>query len=155
MRSTNDKSFNQQQVKELFSRSTGKVSFLFFPECCDYVGSNADETKALAEPLDGETVQFYKSLCKEHKVWGSFGGIHEKILGHEDGKITNTHVVISSEGEIAGVYRKLHLFDVDTPDFKFRESKVVEGGKEITKPIKTPIGNVGLQIVRNFFKFLI
>ncbi|KAL7015329.1 hypothetical protein ACKWTF_016403 [Chironomus riparius] len=146
MRSTNDKLKNRELVKELFVRSKDKASFLFFPECCDYVGTNADETLSLAEPLNGETVQFYKNLCKEHSMWGSFGGIHEKIDGHKDGKISNTHVLIDSDGEVAGVYRKLHLFDVDTPEFKFRESKVVEGGKEITKPIKTLIGNVGLQI---------
>ncbi|XP_070495988.1 nitrilase and fragile histidine triad fusion protein NitFhit [Chironomus tepperi] len=146
MRSTNDKIRNRELVKELFDRSKGKASFLFFPECCDYVGTNAEETLSLAEPLTGETVQFYQKLCKEHSMWGSFGGIHEIIDGHKDGKISNTHILINSDGEVAGTYRKLHLFDVDTPDFKFRESKVVEGGKEITKPVETPIGKVGLQI---------
>jgi predicted amidohydrolase len=28
-------------------------------------------------------------------------------------KLGNTHIVISDEGQIAGAYRKLHLFDVD------------------------------------------
>jgi deaminated glutathione amidase len=77
-------------------------------------------------------------------MWSSFGGIHEKIEGTS--KISNTHIVINSEGEIAGIYRKLHLFDVDTPEFKFRESKVVEGGKAISLPFQTPIGKLGLQI---------
>lgn len=62
MRSTNDKKFNRDQVSELVRRAEGKSSFLFFPECVDFVGINADETIALAEPINGQTVQFYKDL---------------------------------------------------------------------------------------------
>lgn len=53
--------------------------FVFLPECCDYVGNDRDETLSLAETLTGETVQFYKKLAKEKKVWLSLGGIHEII----------------------------------------------------------------------------
>lgn len=146
MRSTNDKLRNREQVKELVDRSKGKASFLFFPECCDYVGTSVDETMSLAEPLTGETVEFYRNLCRDNGIWGSFGGIHEKVED-ESGKIFNTHILVDSNGEIAATYRKIHLFDVNTPEFKFRESKVVEGGKTITKPVETPIGRIGLQIV--------
>lgn len=59
----------------------------------------------------------------------------------------NCHVVINDQGEIAGEYRKLHLFDVDTPEFKFRESDIVSPGPRITPPIDTPFGRLGLQIV--------
>jgi predicted amidohydrolase len=144
MRSTNDKTHNRQLVQELFNRSKGKATFLFLPECCDYVGTSVDETLTLAEPLTGDTVKFYKNLCRENAMWGSFGGIHEKMDGS---KISNTHIIIDAKGEIAGIYRKLHLFDVDTPEFKFRESRVVEGGKEIAMPVETSVGRIGMQIV--------
>lgn len=62
MRATNDKQSNREQVKELVSRTKGKADFLFLPECCDYVGTNVEETKRLAEPLTGDTVKFYKQL---------------------------------------------------------------------------------------------
>lgn len=62
MRSTNDKKFNRDQIEELVNRVEGKVSMLFFPECCDYVGSSVEETISMAEPLNGETVKFYKNL---------------------------------------------------------------------------------------------
>lgn len=62
MLSTNDKIHNRKQVESLVSLSAKKADFLFFPECCDYVGTNVEETKKLAEPLSGDTVQFYKSL---------------------------------------------------------------------------------------------
>lgn len=82
-------------------------------------------------------------------MWISFGGIHEIATdeaGKETGKIYNTHVIINSDGQIAGIYRKLHLFDVQTPEFKFRESKIVAPGPGITKPIETPVGKIGMQI---------
>lgn len=47
------------------------------PECCDYIGTNREETVSLAEPLNGGTVSFYKQLAKRFNVWLSLGGIHE------------------------------------------------------------------------------
>lgn len=56
--------------------------------------------------------------------------------------------MISEEGEIAAVYRKSHLFNVDIKDGpSLRESDYVVAGKEIVKPVKTPAGNVGLAVV--------
>lgn len=50
---------------------------------------------------------------------------------------------------MVAVYRKLHLFDVETPEFRFQESRVVNGGDYIVAPIKnTPLeGGLGLLIV--------
>lgn len=82
-------------------------------------------------------------------MWMSFGGIHEiatDSTGKATEKIFNTHVIIDSKGKIAGVYRKLHLFDVNTPEFKFRESKIVQRGPGLTEPIESSIGNIGMQI---------
>lgn len=150
MLSTNDKIKNRNQIRELAEKSKGKACFLFFPECCDYIGRSVDETLSLAESLSGETVQFYQKLCSDTKLWMSFGGIHESQLddeGNSTGKVFNTHIIINDKGEVVGIYRKLHLFDVDTPDFKFRESKIVHPGPGATKPVETPIGKIGMQIV--------
>lgn len=145
MRSTNDKLNNRQQIQELVkSGLSSNAKFFFFPEGCDFIGNSAEETLQLSESLEGDTVNFYKKICRDNKIWASFGGIHEKI---DNEKIHNTHLIINEDGEIVGCYRKLHLFDVDTPEFKFRESKVVEGGKSISRPVETIIGKIGMQIV--------
>lgn len=115
------------------------------PECCDFVATNPAETLQLSESLDGYTIAFYKSLAKDHNIWLSVGGFHEILNKHD--KIQNSHVLINNDGILIGVYRKLHLFDVDTPEFKFRESKVVQGGQQIVEPIASPIGRIGLLIV--------
>lgn len=54
--------------------------FIFLPECCDYVGTDRNETISLAESLSGETMEFYKKLARDNKVWLSLGGIHESVL---------------------------------------------------------------------------
>lgn len=81
MKATNDKQHNRQQVEELVKRGKEKqAKVLFFPECCDYVGGSREETLKLSEPLNGDTVKFYKNLAKENQMWLSFGGIHETDL---------------------------------------------------------------------------
>lgn len=152
MRATHDKEHNRQQVCEILRRSAEqRAGFVFLPECCDFVGRNRDETLRLSEPLNGPTVAFYQSLAREHRVWLSVGGFHELPAGDGDAqRIHNAHLVINSGGELVETYRKLHLFDVDTPDFKFRESAVVTGGSSIVAPLETPAGALGLMIVREY-----
>jgi len=63
--------------------------------------------------------------------------------------VHNTHIVISSEGKIEAVYRKLHLFDVDYPEggAVLKESGYCQGGPGIIAPVPTPLGRLGLSIV--------
>lgn len=126
--------------------------FVFLPECCDFVGTNRDEVLALAETLNGDTITYYKDLARTNNVWLSLGGIHEIIHdrnGKSTNKLYNAHVIINSSGELTAVYRKLHLFDVQTPEFNFRESQSVTGGNSIVAPLlDTPLpGGLGLLIV--------
>lgn len=177
MRSTNDKNSNRNQVQEIVKLAVQQNAsvcnieieyshaewisliflvacqqFVFLPECCDYVGTNRDEVLALSETLNGDTVNYYKELARTNNVWLSLGGIHERIRDNNDAptnKLYNAHVVVSSSGELAAVYRKLHLFDVQTPEFTFRESQTVAGGNTIVAPLTdTPLpGGLGLLIV--------
>lgn len=44
----------------------------------------------------------------------------------------NTHVIISNEGQIQAVYRKVHLFDVNVPNGPvLMESRSTAPGKEV------------------------
>lgn len=150
MRSTNDKAENMRQVEKLvLEAKTQSAQFVFLPECCDFVGENREQTLELSEPLTGATMQQYQCLAKEHNVWMSLGGIHESVLDEYERKtekIYNAHVLLNNNGELVTVYRKLHLFDVETPEFSFRESKVVMAGPRLIPPVASPIGRIGLQI---------
>uniref|UniRef100_A0A1B0D5U6 Uncharacterized protein n=2 Tax=Phlebotomus papatasi TaxID=29031 RepID=A0A1B0D5U6_PHLPP len=149
MQSTNDKDNNFRQVKNLVEKATdGGAKFIFLPECCDFVGENRQETLKLSEPLSGNLIESYKNLARSHNVWLSLGGLHEVPMesSNPPTKIYNCHVVINNSGDLVAAYRKLHMFDVDTPEFRFRESEVVAQGPGIVMPIDTPIGSLGLQI---------
>ncbi|XP_001957752.3 nitrilase and fragile histidine triad fusion protein NitFhit [Drosophila ananassae] len=144
MRSTSDKVANFGQVQELVSRAKSKnATMLFLPECCDFVGENRAQTLELSETLDGQLMAQYRELAKSNGIWLSLGGIHER---NSEGKIYNAHVLVDEKGELAAVYRKMHLFDATTKEITLRESNTVSPGERLERPVKTPAGMVGLQI---------
>ncbi|ALC43587.1 NitFhit, partial [Drosophila busckii] len=146
---TSDKANNLRQVEELVGQAKAQqAKLLFLPECCDFVGENRAQTLELAEPLNGELMRKYRELAKTQKIWLSLGGIHELKTSAEGetGKIYNAHVLLNDQGEVAGIYRKLHLFDATTKEIRLRESDTVAPGERLERPVDTPIGQVGLQI---------
>ncbi|OWR46477.1 nitrilase and fragile histidine triad fusion protein NitFhit [Danaus plexippus plexippus] len=149
MTSVADKSANLNVVSQLISDAAkDDVKMLFFPECCDYICENKDETIRSAENLlTGETVKKYRELAATHNVWLSMGGLHEKDEASVD-KIFNTHIIINDKGDIVQTYRKLHLFDVDIPErnIRLKESDFCNPGGHIVAPVDTPIGKIGLSI---------
>lgn len=150
MRATNKKEDNLKQVEQIVETAKSQqVKIVFLPECCDFVGENSRETIELAEPLTGSTVSAYCKLALSNRIWISCGGIHESVLskdGSKTNKVYNTHILINDEGKIVAEYRKLHLFDVDTPEKSFRESKVMSAGDVLLTPVQTPVGSIGMQI---------
>lgn len=157
MLSTSDKAHNLEQVKSLVSRAKeANAAAVFFPEGCDYIGENRYQTRDLAEPIEGgNVVAEYKKLAKENGMYLSFGGVHEAIADPKTGerldRVYNTHIMINPDGNIIARYRKLHMFNVDTPEFTYRESEVAKPGPEVVPPVPTPFGSVGLQIVSSLF----
>jgi len=143
MRSTSDKAANLSQVIELVDRAKSQnACMLFLPECCDFVGESRTQTIELSEGLDGELMAQYRELAKCNKIWISLGGVHER----NDQKIFNAHVLLNEKGELAAVYRKLHMFDVTTKEVRLRESDTVTPGYCLERPVSTPVGQIGLQI---------
>ncbi|XP_029042278.1 deaminated glutathione amidase isoform X1 [Osmia bicornis bicornis] len=148
MTSTNDKEKNLQTVSEVVSKAKARSACItFFPEACDYLADNKKDVVAMAEHLNGPTVSNYKEIAKKNNMWLSFGGLHEALTENEK-CISNTHIVISSKGDIVGVYRKMHLFDMDNKNTGVRlvESDYVLPGQKIEPPISTPVGKLALSI---------
>jgi predicted amidohydrolase len=98
------------------------------PEKWNAFGS-VDALRAGAEPLDGgETVEAMAGWARRHGIALVGGSITESREGRE--KLSNTCVVFDPEGEIAAVYRKIHLFDVEVGGVVYRESEAEEPGDE-------------------------
>jgi len=149
MTSTPDKEATFTQLSALVNRAKSRGALMtFLPECADYVSETRDQAVTLAEPLEGPTVSRYQELARTLKMWLSVGGYHEKPKTTEEPKrIYNTHLLIDAEGTIQGVYRKVHMFDIDIPGgVPSYESSYTAPGSTIGPPVATVCGKVGMAI---------
>ncbi|OQR80303.1 nitrilase and fragile histidine triad fusion protein NitFhit-like [Tropilaelaps mercedesae] len=150
--STVKKEENFEKCSKLITDATSAgAKMVFLPECTDFVGERRSQIWDLAEPLDGPTISAYCKLAAINKIWISLGSMHIRPNAGDHNveglrRIRNTHVLINSKGTIAGTYDKVHLFDADLETLKIKESEFAISGAQMTAPIETPIGNVGLGI---------
>jgi predicted amidohydrolase len=73
-----------------------------------------------AEPLNGATVSALGQAARRAGVWLVGGTLIERGAG---GALHNTAVVLGPDGELAGAYRKIHLFG-----FGAREPELLSAG---------------------------
>ena len=75
-------------------------------------------------------MRWRRQLAAKHGVFIHAGSIMEKIEG--EGRIHNTSVVFDRKGKEIARYRKIHLFDVTTPDgASYKESETVKAGDAV------------------------
>lgn len=113
------------------------------PEKWNGVGE-ADDLRALAEPLDGgASVEAMADWARRYELWLVGGSITERREGRE--RLSNTCCVFAPDGSLAAVYRKIHLFDVEVGGRVYRESEAEEPGDE---PVVVDAGGwpVGLSV---------
>ncbi len=84
---------------------------------------------AAAEPLDGRSITWARSIARELAIDLVAGSILERIAGQT--KSSNTSVHIGPDGELKAVYRKLHMFDVEVDGVVYAESEHEQPGSEI------------------------
>jgi predicted amidohydrolase len=82
-----------------------------------------------AEPIPGPTTDFLSGLALEFGVWLLGGSILEGEPGAE--RLFNTSTCFDPSGELAAIYRKIHLFDAKAPDRDYLESRTIAPGREI------------------------
>lgn len=79
--------------------------------------------------------------ASDNHIWLVGGSVPET----EGEKLYNTCFVFDREGRLAAKHRKIHLFDVDIPGMRFRESATFSPGEEITV-FETEFGTMGAAI---------
>ena len=129
MTSGPEKAANLEKAEKLVARaaSTG-ADVVVLPEKWNAIGE-ADTLWAAAEALDGgETVEAMAGWARGHGITLVGGSIAELREGHE--KLSNTSIAFGPDGEVLGVYRKIHLFDVEVEGLVYRESEAEEPGEE-------------------------
>ncbi len=94
---------------------------VLFPECA-MLHLPPDRSPApLAEPLDGPFVTALSAAARRHGV-AVVAGMFETAPGGR--RVFNTAVALDARGDLAGAYRKVHLYDA----FGHRESDHVVAG---------------------------
>jgi deaminated glutathione amidase len=103
------------------------AELIVLPEKWSVLGTGAD-LRAGAQPLDGAAIAWARATARELGVDLIAGSISERVEGSE--KLRNTSVHIGPDGEVAAVYRKLHLFDVEVDGTRYAESEHEDPGDE-------------------------
>ena len=133
MNSINDKAANIAAARALIERAVAEEApdWVLLPEQFDWAGGVKGDKAANAEPLPGgPAYSMAQELAAKHRIFVHAGSIMEKIAG--DDRIHNTTVVFNRQGDEIARYRKIHLFDVTTPDgASYRESATVKAGEAV------------------------
>ncbi len=131
MNSRDDKAANLRAAGALAARAIARErpDLLAFPETFAFQGGSVAARRASAETFpEGEAYGFLRELARTHRIWVHGGSLFER----DGAQIYNTTVVFDREGREVARYRKIHRFDVTTPDGRrYCESELVAGGREV------------------------
>ena len=128
LNSTEDTARNLDTADRLVRSAVARgAELVVLPEKWSVLG-RSEPMAAAAQPLDGECITWARSAAREHGIDLVAGSIVELL---PDGRRANTSVHVNRDGEIAAVYRKLHMFDVEVDGTRYAESEQETPGEEI------------------------
>lgn len=138
-----EKAANLKIACSLIEEAKGKgARMIAFPEflmAFSPDSQSAAELALIAEPIEGPFISSLSQAARKSEI-NVLGTLYEKC--DVPNRSYDTAVWINSSGNIAAVYRKLHLYDA----FGFKESDKLVAGNELTPAIKTDIGHLGIMI---------
>ncbi|MQA73459.1 MAG: carbon-nitrogen hydrolase family protein [Solirubrobacterales bacterium] len=105
------------------------AALVVLPEKWNLLAGPAD-LLAGAAPLDASrAIEAARGWARDRGIAVLAGSVAERVPGQQ--RLSNTSVLIETDGELAGVYRKIHMFDVDVGGVRYRESEHECPGDEI------------------------
>ncbi len=129
-----------QYVREA---AAGGADLIALPENFAYLRAEGRKIVFKTE-LDGELVGSMRDLARETKRHLLLGSIPESVPRSK--RVHNTSVLIGPRGDLLGVYRKLHLFDIRIRGkVTLQESRYVKPGDQAVV-VRTSLGRLGLSI---------
>jgi nitrilase len=133
MNSGTDKAANLAAAQSLIEKAvaTERPDWICLPEVFDFLGGSRAEKSAAAETIPGgPSYRLLSELARKHRVFIHAGSILEKIEG--ESRLGNTTLVFDRAGEEVARYRKIHMFDVTTPDGQeYNESAAIKPGDAV------------------------
>lgn len=131
LNSRHDKAQNIQMISQLFEQamSHNDIDLVVAPEYATYLGGSTQDQWAAGEEFpNGEGYKALQALAVKYKVAFHVGSMIET----EGNKHYNSSIVFAADGTQLAKYRKIHLFDVETPGgHVFRESDVISRGDQV------------------------
>ncbi|MFI5010084.1 MAG: carbon-nitrogen hydrolase family protein [Solirubrobacterales bacterium] len=129
LNSTADKAANMAAADRLTRAAAADgATLIVLPEKWTALGRD-EELRAAAETLDGPAVEWAREIARELRIDLIAGSIVERSPSRE--KLSNTSLHVNPQGEVAAVYRKVHMFDVEIEGRSYRESDLEDPGDEI------------------------
>jgi predicted amidohydrolase len=140
MRGGADKDANVARALELVEQAAHQgATLVVLPETWSYMGAPAG-APAVAESIPGPIVDRLANAARRLGIYLHCGSIHERSTGEP--RAFNTTAVVGPDGDLLGIYRKVHLFDVSIGDQVLsQESATIAPGDEI---VVVDLGSVRL-----------
>ena len=143
IKSSADKRQNLDMARALIDEAKNKSAQLIaFPEFLMAFSpgeQSATELAALAEPIDGPFVNALRTAAGASRTT-VLATIYETCA--VPNRVFDTALWIDSGGNIAAVYRKLHLYNA----FGFKESDKFHPGADIAEPVSWADARCGVMI---------
>lgn len=131
MNSRDDKAANLERARTLLEAAIARErpDLVALPETFAMIGGSREARLASAETFpDGEACGMLREIARRHGVFVHGGSMFERT---PEG-LFNSTIVFDRQGREIARYRKIHLFDVVTPDGRvYRESETFARGREI------------------------
>ena len=131
MNSQEDKAYNLKYAADQIEKCVIEEGpdLIVLPEYYAFLGDGKDNIYANGENFpDGEGYRLMSGLAAKHKVTIHAGSVVER----DGNNHFNATVVFGPDGTEIAKYRKIHLFDVDTPGGAvYRESDTISRGQDV------------------------
>ena len=124
-----------ERVLEMTAEAARDSDVVVLPELWTTGAFDIDLARANLLDLTAPLVQRMRAIAREQRAWLHMGSVPER---QADGSGANTAVLITPDGSIDAVYRKIHLFGFDGG-----EAALMSAGSDLVVT-STPLGHTGL-----------
>ena len=134
-----NKNTNIEKIMEFLKDISADLVIVPEYSMANITGMTPPEVYKIAESIDGNYVSKLSRIAAENSTYMVLT-LFEKT--NKPPKVYNTAILISPNGDVIGIYRKIHLFDA----YGYRESDYMEAGLEPSPIIDIGKAKIALSI---------